>query len=77
MAKSVVPVHGVLRAGNSSLANILQMTSFVVDLPQNGQGYVDTRKQLLPEPTYTSVRRVSAHDSELLAEVQCRAAVTR
>jgi 2-iminobutanoate/2-iminopropanoate deaminase len=47
-------IERVLRAGHSSLTNMLQMTSFVVDLPKNGQGYVDTRKQLLPEPTYTS-----------------------
>jgi 2-iminobutanoate/2-iminopropanoate deaminase len=47
-------IERVLRTGHSSLTNMLQMTSFVVDLPKNGQGYVDTRKQLLPEPTYTS-----------------------
>jgi 2-iminobutanoate/2-iminopropanoate deaminase len=53
------------------------MTSFVVDLPKNGQGYVDTRKQVLPAPTYTSATiGVSAlMIPGLLLEVQCRAAV--
>jgi 2-iminobutanoate/2-iminopropanoate deaminase len=72
-------IERVLRAGGSSLSDLLQMTSFVVDLPKNGQGYVDTRKQLLPEPTYTSATiGVSAlMIPGLLLEVQCRAAVSR
>ena len=70
-------IERVLQAGGSSLADLLQTTSFVVDLPTNGQGYVDTRKQLLPEPTYTSATiGVSAlMIPGLLVEVQCRAAV--
>jgi 2-iminobutanoate/2-iminopropanoate deaminase len=72
-------IERVLRAGGSSLSDLLQMTSFVVDLRKNGQGYVDTRKQLLPEPTYTSATiGVSAlMIPGLLLEVQCRAAVSR
>jgi 2-iminobutanoate/2-iminopropanoate deaminase len=72
-------IERVLRAGGSSLSDLLQMTSFVVDLPKNGQGYVDTRKQLLREPTYTSATiGVSAlMIPGLLLEVQCRAAVSR
>ncbi len=70
-------IERVLRAGGSSLSHLLQMTSFVVDMPKNGQGYVNTRKQLLPEPTYTSATiGVSAlMIPGLLLEVQCRAAV--
>jgi len=72
-------IERVLRAGGSSLSDLLQMTSFVVDMPKNGQGYVNTRKQLLPEPTYTSATiGVSAlMIPGLLLEVQCRAAVAR
>jgi 2-iminobutanoate/2-iminopropanoate deaminase len=72
-------IERVLRAGGSSLSDLLQMTSFVVDMPTNGQGYVNTRKQLLPEPTYTSATiGVSAlMIPGLLLEVQCRAAVVR
>jgi 2-iminobutanoate/2-iminopropanoate deaminase len=70
-------IDRVLRAARSSLSDLLQMTSFVVDLPKNGQGYVDTRKQVLPEPSYTSATiGVSAlMVPGLLLEVQCRAAV--
>ncbi len=69
-------IDRVLRAGGSSLSDLLQMTSFVVDMPKNGQGYVDTRKKVLPEPTYTSATiGVSAlMIPGLLLEVQCRAA---
>jgi 2-iminobutanoate/2-iminopropanoate deaminase len=72
-------IERVLRAGGSSLSDLLQMTSFVVDLPKNGQGYVDTRKQVLLAPTYTSATiGVSAlMIPGLLLEVQCRAAVAR
>jgi 2-iminobutanoate/2-iminopropanoate deaminase len=72
-------IDRVLRAGHSSLSDLLQMTSFVVDMPKNGQGYVDTRKQVLTEPTYTSATiGVSAlMIPGLLLEVQCRAAVAR
>ncbi len=70
-------IERVLRAGGAGLSDLLQMTSFVVDMPKNGQGYVDTRKKMLPEPTYTSATiGVSAlMIPGLLLEVQCRAAV--
>jgi 2-iminobutanoate/2-iminopropanoate deaminase len=70
-------IERVLRAGGSGLSGILQMTSFVVDVPKYGQGYVDTRKEVLPKPTYTSATiGVSAlMIPGLLVEVQCRAAV--
>lgn len=53
------------------------MTSFVVDLPRHGWGYVETRKKILAAPTYTSaVIGVSAlMVPGLLVEVQCHAAV--
>jgi enamine deaminase RidA (YjgF/YER057c/UK114 family) len=68
----------ILAAGGSSLDRILQMTSFVVDLGRNGQGYVATRAKILGQPTYTSaVIGVSAlMMTGLLVEVQCCAAVS-
>ncbi|MBV8191678.1 MAG: RidA family protein [Alphaproteobacteria bacterium] len=70
-------IEQVLRAGGSDLDGILQMTSFVVDLTNNGQGYVEARKKILTRPTYTSATiGVSAlMVPGLLLEVQCTAAV--
>jgi 2-iminobutanoate/2-iminopropanoate deaminase len=70
-------VEQVLRAGGSSLDQILQMTSFVVDLGKNGAGYVAARSKILTKPTYTSATiGVSAlMVPGLLLEVQCIAAV--
>ena len=69
-------IERVLRAGGSGLDQILQMTSFVVDLPTNGTGYVTARKRILTRPTYTSATiGVSAlMVPGLLLEVQCTAA---
>ena len=71
-------IDRILTAGGSVLDRILQMTSFVVDLGRNGQGYVATRAKLLEQPTYTSaVIGVSAlMMAGLLVEVQCCAAVS-
>jgi 2-iminobutanoate/2-iminopropanoate deaminase len=70
-------IERVLSAGGSGLGRILQMTSFVVDLGRNGQGYVAARARILEQPTYTSaVIGVSAlMMTGLLVEVQCCAAV--
>ena len=67
----------VLRAGGSDLDQILQMTSFVVDLGNNGGPYVETRKKILTNPTFTSATiGISAlMVPGLLLEVQCTAAV--
>jgi len=69
-------IEQVLRAGGSTLGQILQMTSFVVDLGKNGAGYVAARKKILTEPTYTSATiGISAlMVPGLLLEVQCIAA---
>ena len=69
-------IERVLRAGGSGLDQILQMTSFVVDLPTNGAGYVAARKKILTRATYTSATiGVSAlMVPGLLLEVQCTAA---
>jgi 2-iminobutanoate/2-iminopropanoate deaminase len=69
-------IQKVLRAAGSDLDQILQMTSFIVDLPSNGQGYVAVRKKILTRPTYTSATiGVSAlMIPGLLLEVQCTAA---
>jgi enamine deaminase RidA (YjgF/YER057c/UK114 family) len=69
-------IETILRAAGSALDQILQMTSFVVDLERNGAGYVATRAALLVSPTYTSATiGISAlMVPGLLLEVQCRAA---
>jgi 2-iminobutanoate/2-iminopropanoate deaminase len=66
----------VLRAAGSDLDQILQMTSFIVDLQANGEGYVTARKKILTRPTYTSATiGISAlMVPGLLLEVQCTAA---
>ena len=57
-------IERVLRAGGSSLSHLLQMTSFVVDMPKNGQGYVNTRKATAPRAHLyeRDDRRLRAHD---------------
>ena len=71
-------IERVLRAAGSDLDRILQMTSFVVELPRNGSGYVAARRSILTRPTYTSATiGVSAlMVPGLLLEVQCCAAAT-
>jgi 2-iminobutanoate/2-iminopropanoate deaminase len=70
-------IERVLQAGGSDLDQILQMTSFVVDLENNGTRYVAARKKILTRPAYTSatigVSALMGHG--LLVEVQCAAAV--
>ncbi len=69
-------IEKVLRAAGSDLDQILQMTSFVVDLQNNGARYVAVRKNILTRHTYTSatigVSALMGHG--LLLEVQCTAA---
>ena len=69
-------IQKVLRAAGSDLDQILQMTSFLVDLQANGAGYVATRKKILTRTTYTSATiGISAlMVPGLLLEVQCTAA---
>jgi 2-iminobutanoate/2-iminopropanoate deaminase len=69
-------IERVLRDAGSELDRILQMTSFVVDLPRNGPGYVAARRNILTRPTSTSATiGVSAlMVPGLLLEVQCCAA---
>ena len=69
-------IETILRAGGSRLDQILQMTSFVVDLERNGARYVATRAAVLVVPTYTSATiGISALMMPgLLLEVQCCAA---
>jgi len=47
-------IERVLRAGGSGLDQILQMTSFVLDLERNGARYVAARQKILTSHTYTS-----------------------
>lgn len=69
-------IQKVLRAGGSDLDQILQMTSFIVDLPANGSGYVATRKKILTRTSYTSatIGVAALMVPGLLLEVQCIAA---
>jgi len=71
-------IERVLRAAGSGLDQILQMTSFVLDLERNGARYVAARQKILTSHTYTSaVIGVSALMMRgLLLEVQCCAAAT-
>jgi len=76
MLRTFANIERVLRAAGSGLDQILQMTSFVVNLEQNGARYVAARKQILPWHDYTSAAiGVSAlMVPGLLLEVQCCAA---
>jgi len=69
-------IQKVLRAAGSDLDQILQMTSFIVDLPNNGSSYVAARKKILTRTTYTSatVGVAALMIPGLLLEVQCIAA---
>jgi enamine deaminase RidA (YjgF/YER057c/UK114 family) len=69
-------IQKVLRAAGSDLDQILQMTSFIVDLPANGQGYVGARKKILTRSSYTSatIGVAALMIPGLLLEVQCIAA---
>jgi enamine deaminase RidA (YjgF/YER057c/UK114 family) len=69
-------IQKVLRAAGSDLDQILQMTSFIVDLSTNGSGYVATRKKILTRTSYTSatIGVAALMIPGLLLEVQCIAA---
>lgn len=75
--KTFENIERILRAAGSGLDQILQMTSFVVDLERNGAGYVAARKKILIRQEYTSATiGVSAlMIPGLLLEVQCCAAM--
>jgi 2-iminobutanoate/2-iminopropanoate deaminase len=66
----------VLRAAGSALDQILQMTSFIVDLERNGSLYVAARKKILTSQTYTSavIGISKLMIPGMLLEVQCCAA---
>lgn len=70
-------IEGILRAAGAGLDQILQMTSFVVNLERNGAGYAAARQKILTRHEYTSATiGVSAlMIPGLLVEVQCCAAV--
>ena len=70
-------IDKILRTGGSRLDQIIQMTSFVVNLEQNGARYVAARKKLLTRHDYTSatVGASALMIPGLLVEVQCCAAV--
>lgn len=67
----------VLQAAGADLEDILQMTSYVVDLKTNGTKFVETRKTILTSPTFTSatIGVESLMMDRLLVEIQCTAKV--
>ncbi len=69
-------IQKVLRAAGSDLDQILQMTSFIVDLATNGSGYVAARKKILTRSAYTraTIGVAALMIPGLLLEVQCIAA---
>lgn len=69
-------IQKVLRAAGSDLDQILQMTSFIVDLPGNGSAYLASRKKILTRTAYTSatIGVAALMIPGLLLEVQCIAA---
>lgn len=69
-------IEAILRAGGSGLDRILAMTSFIVNLEENGQRYVQKRASIISPGDYTSATiGVSAlMVPGLLLEVQCQAA---
>ena len=70
-------IRAVLDSAGSRLDRILQMTTFIVDLPRNGAAYVAARQRILTAPTYTSavVGVAALMMPGLLVEVQCIAMV--
>lgn len=78
-AQTFENIGRILRAAGSDLDQILQMTSFLVDLAQNGPPYVAARRRLLPDPGYTSatIGVAALMMPGLLLEVQCTAAAPR
>ncbi len=69
-------IEAVLRAAGSDLGQLLQLTSFVVDLPRHGSRYVEARRRRLPDASYTSatVGVAALMVPGLLLEVQAIAA---
>ncbi|HWO99717.1 MAG TPA: RidA family protein [Methylococcus sp.] len=75
--KTFENIERILQAAGSGLDQILQMTSFVVDLDRNGAGYVAARKKILLRQEYTSatVGVAALMVPGILLEVQCCAAI--
>lgn len=75
--KTFENIERILQAAGSGLDQILQMTSFVVDLDRNGAGYVAARKKILIRQEYTSatVGVTALMIPGILLEVQCCAAI--
>ena len=68
-----------LRAAGSDLDGILAMTSFVVDIGQNGPAFWKIRKEVMPNASFTSatIGVAGLVDPRLLVEIQCTAARPR
>ncbi|MDS3859209.1 Rid family hydrolase [Thermosynechococcaceae cyanobacterium BACA0444] len=77
--KTYENIEIILQAAGSGLEQILQMTSFIVNLADNGSIYVATRKKILASPAYTSatIGVAALMIPGLLLEVQCIAGITK
>ena len=62
-----------LHAANSGLEQILNMTSYIVDIEKNGPVYFASRKKCMPLSSYTStsIGVAALAIPKLLVEVSC------
>ncbi len=69
-------IEYALKAGGSSLDQILSMTCYIVDIQKNGSGFWTMRKKIMPTSAYTSatIGISGLAMPKLLIEVQCIAA---
>lgn len=72
-AKTYENIGRILAAAGAGLDDIVQMTSFLVDLERNGPAYVAARREILKSPAYTSatIGVAALMMPGLLLEVQC------
>ncbi|KTC76888.1 Rid family hydrolase [Legionella brunensis] len=76
--KTFENIQTILQTAGASLADILAMTCFIVDIEKNGPVFFATRAQMMPVKSFTSA---SIGISQLampglLVEVQCTAALS-
>ncbi|WED43129.1 Rid family hydrolase [Legionella cardiaca] len=75
--KTFENIQIVLQAAGATLADILAMTCFIVDIEKNGPDFFATRAQMMPVISFTSasigISKLAMPG--LLVEVQCTAAL--
>ncbi|VVC75491.1 2-aminomuconate deaminase [Aquicella siphonis] len=77
--QTLTNIRHALAAAGSELTDILAMTSYIVDIHQNGPEYFRVRKECMPDSSYTStsVGVAALAIPGLLIEVTCIAAVKK